>query len=97
MSNPYAVDAYYKAQSLAYWSFIGLLIPLLGVILGALSRSRLRSLVSNDPDERAELEHVWRVASWGFGLSVTLLVLEIIAGIVWGILIGITLAELQGN
>lgn len=88
-NNPQATDAFYKAQSLAYWSFCGLIIPLVGVILGAMSKSRLRLLSSGNPEEQSEIERTRRIASWGFGISLALLVIYVIAAITWGIIIGL--------
>lgn len=86
--NRQAFETYYKAQTLAYWSFIGFLVPIAGIILGALSKSRLEYIVANTEDDQYRLSHVRRLANWGQGISIFLLVLTIIGAICWGILVG---------
>jgi hypothetical protein len=88
-----AYETFYKAQSLAYWSYIGILIPLVGVILGSLSKSRLRLLHGGSDEEVNELERIWRIASWGFGISLTLFILQIIAAITWGVIVGLAMGN----
>jgi len=82
--NPQAADAFYKAQTLAYWSFAGLVIPLIGVICGALSKSRLMGLKANNPKDAVAIRKTYQIARWGYGISVVLLVLEIaVGGLLW--------------
>lgn len=79
-SNHQALEAYYKAQSLAYWSFIGLVVPIIGIILALVSRSRLRALTGKDQDEEDRLDHAYRIAGWGLGISITLLIFYVVIG-----------------
>jgi hypothetical protein len=92
-----ATDAFYKAQTLAYWSFSGLIIPIVGVILGAMSRSRLRLLTSNNADEQAEIDRTRRVATWGFGVSLGLLILYVVSLLAWGFMIGFSFGKVHDN
>jgi hypothetical protein len=87
--NPQAIDAYYKAQTLAYWSFAGLFIPLLGVILGAIARSRLRLIVGSNQNEQHEIDRIRRIAGWGYGISLTIFITQVIIVVVWFMIIGI--------
>jgi hypothetical protein len=82
-NNPLAVEAFYKAQSLAYWSFLGLLIPVVGIICGAMSRSRLRDLEGTNEDEQYKIDHARHIAGWGVGLSIVCLIVQLIAGFIW--------------
>lgn len=95
MNNRRALEVYFKAQSLAYWSLIGLVIPIAGIILASLSRSRLHMLRANDEDDFADIEHVSQVAAWGLGLSIGALVLQVIAGIVLGVSLASSITNQQ--
>jgi len=73
-----------KARQYAYWSYTGLLIPVIGIILSALSLSTLKALKPTR-DEEAEYYRVKQVAEVGMRLSVVLLVLSIAGAIIWAV------------
>lgn len=83
MSNSRAEDEFYKAQALSYWSYVGLLIPVVGIILAILSRSKISGVVGSNDDEQYDLDHTRRVAMGGLIVSIVVLVLGTIGSVWW--------------
>jgi hypothetical protein len=77
--NPEATNFFYKTQALAYWSFIGLLIPIIGIITGTMAVSRLSQLRASDREELRLISKTKNVAVWGIVLSSAVMVLLIVA------------------
>lgn len=68
-----------RAKAYAYWSYIGLVIPIAGIILGILSKSTLNELRPSTADEEADMRRVSNHATVGLVISVVLIVLSAIA------------------
>lgn len=66
-----------KAESLARWSYIGILLPLIGIIVGGLSLSTLHRIEPETPQERKEVRRIGRVAGVGVTISVILLLIGV--------------------
>lgn len=71
---------FYRARSLARWSYVGILVPLIGIILGAMSLSASKHIETKERRAAQRVDDVRRVASWGIALSVAV----IVAGGWWG-------------
>lgn len=69
---------YYKASSLASWSFIGILIPILGIILGQSGMHYAELISTNDPAEVREVKQIYSKARTGRNLSIFLLLLSVV-------------------
>lgn len=78
-----AIRAYYSAQNFAYWSFSGLFIPALGIVLGLIGLSRLKQLTPGNEQERADIKRTAVIAKVGVGISIFYLLITIIGGIWW--------------
>jgi hypothetical protein len=71
-SQQTALQVFRKARTLAQWSYIGVLLPLLGVILGLVSRSMLKTLNPTNDKEISSVSSAKRVAGWGIAVSVVM-------------------------
>lgn len=75
--SPYqALD---QAQTHAYLSYLGLVVPPVGIIFGILSNRVTSQLHASNPDDAAALNHVRTVALWGIIASVVSAVVSILA------------------
>lgn len=83
MSNPAAVRAFNTARTQAYWSYAGIIIPMIGIILGALSRSTLKELHGNTDDEQQRIDDVASAALGGIIVSIVALVLAVVGYGFW--------------
>lgn len=66
-----------KGMSLANWSYIGLLIPIVGIILAMMSQTTVSGLKNLSSDEKKEKSKVVTTSSVGFVLSVISLIIGI--------------------
>jgi hypothetical protein len=80
--NILALETFNKARAYAYWSLVGLVIPIVGIILGLMSKSILKTLTAANENENEEMNRIWSLASWGVGLSIAGIVVWIITVIV---------------
>lgn len=84
MNNQQLEREYYKANSLANWSFVGmLLMPVAGVILALLSMSKLRWLmdINENEDTAYTLDSTYTKAALGMGLSIFFMIVGIIVSV----------------
>lgn len=70
-----------KAESLAHWSFIGILFPVIGIIVGSASLSRIRDIEGDNAVEEQRLARIRHTAGVGIGISIFLILLSIL--IIW--------------
>lgn len=73
-SNDYLQAIYWnKAESRARWSFIGILFPLIGVIIGLISLSTLKRVQASAPEKRKEATHIKSLAWTGIVVSLVVM------------------------
>lgn len=65
-----ALQAFYNAQLMAYWSLVGLVVPVVGIILGGMSLSKLNQLSPSSDDEYDDIRRAKKFAGWGVALSI---------------------------
>lgn len=63
--NPAAEVFYQKAFKYAKWSYIGILIPVAGVILALISHSMLKELTPRTDEDKYRLNQAKRIGHWG--------------------------------
>lgn len=69
-----------RAKSLASWSFVGVLAPIVGVILGFMSRSTLNELKPTSSDDVKNINKIRNLANWGLVVSTIVFVLYFAGG-----------------
>lgn len=85
-----------RADSLASWSFIGLVVPLIGWILAGLSKSTLRRIEGDDERTQREVTRINKKASISILISV-FVVIAYVAFYAWVYKENERLIELQQN
>lgn len=72
MNNQQLEWEYDQANSLANWSFVGAIIPIVGIALASISMSKLKRLMYTNKNEDTAmiLESTRTKAKWGMGLSI---------------------------
>ncbi len=77
-SNQQLEWEYHRAESLANWSYIGIIIPIMGIIFAGISISKLRALMNvNENDETAYiLESTHSKARIGMTVSIVFMVIS---------------------
>ena len=74
-----------KGKQYAYLSYLGLVIPIVGIILGSMSLSTLKEIVATDQSDARELRSARRHARWGIGLSIAYITLVLLGWIIWSL------------
>lgn len=72
-----AEKEFHIAYNLAAWSFLGIVIPLVGVT-GIVALSKLSGLVANNANDEARLRNTRNMAKWGIGLTIASFVITCI-------------------
>jgi hypothetical protein len=66
-----------KAESRAKWSFIGIVFPIIGVIVGIIAKSTLKHAKLQGADEIRDAKRIRKVANIGLTLSIICLLLNL--------------------
>lgn len=79
-----------KARIFAYWGFIGIMLPIAGIISGIISASILNRLVidEDDMDAIGEQDRILNTAHIAIGLSAMLFILSTTFAIIGAVKIG---------
>jgi large-conductance mechanosensitive channel len=66
-----------KAESRARWSYIGILLPLIGIIVGCMAQSTLRRVEPMTTAEQKEVRRINRIATGGIVVSTILFLIGV--------------------
>jgi amino acid transporter len=78
--NPRQLEArrvFEKGETLAHLSYLGLVIPMLGIVLGAMSLHTINPLCATNEDDAYKIHKAKLHAKWGIGLSIVSIIIMI--------------------
>lgn len=64
-----AEQIYQKSLRYAKWSYIGLLIPILGIVLSSISQSLVKIIQPRTHEDKRRIEKLFTISKWGFFVS----------------------------